>query len=36
MALSRDIEIGRAAWHVQMRDQARQQGLTSMLQPRRF
>ena len=36
MALSRDIEIGRGLWQARMRDQARQQGLTSMLQPRRF
>ena len=36
MALSRDIEVGRSLWHARMRDQARQQALTSMLQPRRF
>ena len=36
MALSRDIEIGRGLCHARLRDQARQQGLTSMLQPRRF
>jgi hypothetical protein len=36
MALSRDIEVGRSLWQARVRDQARQQALTSMLQPRRF